>query len=49
MNLELAVRRLVRATLADSWSGGGDPRDIPDIERALEDIPSIFIPDATSR
>lgn len=31
----LAVRRYARADVADSWSGGGDPNDVPYIEREL--------------
>ena len=30
-----AVRRLVDAELNDSWKGGGDPADIPDVEKEL--------------
>lgn len=33
--VRLAVRRLIEAEVADSWKGGGDPADIPDIEDEL--------------
>lgn len=40
-----AIQRYAQACVADSWKGGGDPADIPDIEDelsnaqcALEDI-----------
>lgn len=29
------VERLIGAEIADSWKGGGDPDDIPEIEREL--------------
>jgi hypothetical protein len=31
------VNRLVKAEVADSWKGGGDPADIPYIESELKD------------
>lgn len=34
--LRRAIRRLVLAHEADSWKGGGDPDDIPAIERELK-------------
>jgi hypothetical protein len=34
--LREAVKRLVKAEIDDSWKGGGDPDDIPGIERELE-------------
>jgi hypothetical protein len=35
-NVEAAVRRLVKAEVADSWKGGGDPADVPEIEAELK-------------
>lgn len=34
-SLQEAIRRLVRAEIADSWKGGGYPEDIPIIEEDL--------------
>lgn len=34
--LRSAIRRLVRAEVADAWKGGGCPEDIPYIERELK-------------
>lgn len=36
LKLKAVVRRLVRAEVADSWKGGGDPSDIPAIEQELK-------------
>lgn len=33
--LKRAIRRLVRATEANSWKGAGDPADYDDIEKEL--------------
>jgi hypothetical protein len=33
--LRRAIRRLVRAEIANSWKGGGDPEDIPVIGEEL--------------
>lgn len=34
--LRRAVRRLVQAEVANTWKGGGDPADIPLVERELK-------------
>lgn len=34
--LALLIERYGSALVADSWKGGGDPDDIPDIEYELE-------------
>lgn len=34
-NLKKAIQSLVKAAIADSWKGGGDPSDIPSIETDL--------------
>jgi hypothetical protein len=34
-DIKRAVTRLIKAEISDSWKGGGDPSDIPDIEREL--------------
>ncbi len=34
-HLKTLIRQLVQAELADSWKGGGDPDDVPDIEKEL--------------
>lgn len=33
--LRKLINELVKAAIADSWSGGGDPADIPAIEAHL--------------
>lgn len=33
--IDKVVQRLIKAELEDSWKGGGDPEDIPDIELEL--------------
>lgn len=34
--IKRAVTRLIKAEVADSWKGGGDPNDIPAIEAELK-------------
>lgn len=33
---ERLLEELIAAEIANSWKGGGDPEDIPEIERNLE-------------
>jgi hypothetical protein len=40
--LRRAVRRLIKAELADAWKGAGDPANIPAIERELEKARSNY-------
>ena len=37
-----AVERLVNAEIADSWSGGGDPNDVPAVELELAQARHAF-------
>lgn len=34
--LQRKIHRYVKAAIADSWKGGGDPEDIPDIEQEYQ-------------
>lgn len=42
LQLVAAKKRLVEAEVADSWKGGGDPIDTPEIELELERARNAF-------
>lgn len=41
--LEMIVSNLINASISESWKGGGDPADIPEIDLALDDAKLAYI------
>ena len=40
--IQKVIDRLIKAEIEDSWKGGGDPEDIPEIEKELRRARASF-------